>query len=55
MKELLTKNFWRGVKKTYDDALNPPSPEENKALEPPSEANPQHPPPNPDHEEGDRS
>lgn len=33
MKELLTKRFWQGVKKTYDDALKGPPPEE-KTLPP---------------------
>jgi hypothetical protein len=36
MKELLTKNFWRGVKKTYDDARNGP-PADDTALLPPAE------------------
>jgi hypothetical protein len=30
MKELLTKTFWQGVKKTYDDALQGPTPEEKQ-------------------------
>jgi hypothetical protein len=34
MKELLTKRFWLGVKKTYDDALQGPPPEEKPALPP---------------------
>jgi hypothetical protein len=48
MKELLTKTFWQGVKKTYDDALKGPSPED-KTLPPPAEPTPdslpEHPPP----------
>jgi hypothetical protein len=28
MKELLTKTFWQGVKKVYDDALKGEQPEE---------------------------
>jgi len=27
MKEVLTKNFWQGVKKTFQDALEGPPPE----------------------------
>jgi hypothetical protein len=40
MKELLTKTFWQGVKKTYDDALKSPPPED-KALHQPAEAPPE--------------
>jgi len=36
MKELLTASFWKGVKKTYEDALKGPAPEP-KAIEPPAE------------------
>jgi hypothetical protein len=38
LKELLTKTFWQGVKKTYDDALKgPPQPEiETPAIETPA-------------------
>ncbi len=39
MKELLTKTFWTGVKKTYDDALKGPPPEE-KTLPPAAEPTP---------------
>jgi hypothetical protein len=39
MKELLTKRFWQDVKKTYDDALKGPPPEE-KALPPAAEPTP---------------
>jgi hypothetical protein len=39
MKELLTKTFWQGVKKTYDDALKGPAPEE-KTPAPPAESTP---------------
>jgi hypothetical protein len=39
MKELWTKSFWQGVKKTYDDALQGPPPEE-KTLPAPAEAKP---------------
>jgi hypothetical protein len=35
MKELLTKTFWQGVKKTYDDAVKGPS--EDKTLPAPAE------------------
>ena len=34
MKELLTKSFWRGVKKTFDDALEEPSGEANASHTP---------------------
>ena len=44
MKELLTKTFWQDVKKTYDDALKGPPPED-KALDPPAEPSPDSPPP----------
>ena len=30
MKELFTKEFWGGVKKTYQDAQKEPPPEEKK-------------------------
>lgn len=43
MKELLTKGFWQGVKKTYDDALKGPPPEE-KAIEPATQPTPDSPP-----------
>ena len=39
MKELLTKSFWQGVKKTYDDALKGPPPEA-KLIEPDSASTP---------------
>jgi hypothetical protein len=39
MKELLTKRFWQDVKKTYDDALKGPPPEE-KSLPPAAETTP---------------
>jgi hypothetical protein len=29
MKEVLTKSFWQGVKKTFHDALEDPPPTEN--------------------------
>jgi hypothetical protein len=31
MRELLTKSFWLGVKKTYDEALEGPPPEASAA------------------------
>jgi hypothetical protein len=36
MKEVFTKSFWQGVKKTFDEALEDPPPAEN-ALTPPAE------------------
>jgi len=36
MKEVLTKNFWQGVKKTFDEALKSPAPKD--AAAPPSTA-----------------
>ncbi len=38
MKELLTKTFWKDVKKTYDDALKGPPPQ--PAVEAPAEPTP---------------
>jgi hypothetical protein len=35
MKEVFTKRFWQGVKKTFDEALEDPPPAEN-ALEAPA-------------------
>jgi hypothetical protein len=48
MKELLTKNFWQGVKKTYEDALKGPPPDEKTLpapAEPTPESLPEHPQP----------
>jgi hypothetical protein len=47
MKELLTKTFWQGVKKTYDDALKGPPPEDKTLApaEPSTEPTPDSPPP----------
>jgi hypothetical protein len=42
MKELLTKNFWQGVKKTFYKALEDPPPEDN-ASQAPAESNPKPP------------
>jgi hypothetical protein len=42
MKELLTKSFWDGVKKTFNDALEGPPPEESAS---PAPAEPETPPP----------
>ena len=42
MKELLTKNFWQGVKKTFYKALEDPPPEDN-ASQAPAEGNPKPP------------
>jgi hypothetical protein len=39
MKEVLTKSFWQGVKKTFYDALEGPLPEDT-AAQAPAEANP---------------
>jgi len=39
MKELLTKKFWQGVKKTYDEAVNGPPAEVTASL-PPAEGEP---------------
>jgi hypothetical protein len=46
MKELLTKTFWQGVKKTYDDALKGPPPAD-KTLQPAAEPIPDSPPEHP--------
>ena len=34
MKEVLTKSFWQGVKKTFHDALEDPPPTENVSQTP---------------------
>ncbi len=34
MKEMLTKNFWQGVKKTFYEALEEPAPTDNAAPAP---------------------
>jgi hypothetical protein len=34
MKEVLTKSFWQGVKKTFHDALEDPTPSENVSQTP---------------------
>ena len=34
MKEVFTKSFWQGVKKTYDEALQGPPPEESVSKTP---------------------
>jgi hypothetical protein len=39
MKEVFTKSFWQGVKKTFDQALEDPPPAE-QALQTPAEADP---------------
>jgi hypothetical protein len=39
MKEVFTKSFWQGVKKTYDEALEGPPPE-NRASQLPAEGGP---------------
>jgi hypothetical protein len=44
MKELLTKTFWQGVKKTYDDALKGPPPDDKTPQALP-EPTPDSPPP----------
>jgi hypothetical protein len=36
MKELLTKSFWQGVKKTYDEALKGPEAEEGESAKLPA-------------------
>ena len=38
MKEVFTKSFWKGVKKTFDLALEDSPPPANKALQTPAEA-----------------
>ena len=38
MKEVLTKSFWQGVKKTFEDALEGPPPED-KASQAPAAGN----------------
>jgi hypothetical protein len=35
MKEVLTKGFWRGVKKTFYEALEGPPPEDSASQSPP--------------------
>jgi hypothetical protein len=42
MKEVLTKSFWQGVKKTFHEALKGPRPEDS-ASQAPAEANPKTP------------
>ena len=39
MKEVFTKSFWQGVKKTFDEALEDPRPTE-KSLGTPAEGDP---------------
>ena len=39
MKEVFTKSFWQGVKKTFDQALEDPPPG-NEALQAPAEDDP---------------
>jgi hypothetical protein len=39
MKEVLTKRFWQSVKKTFDEALEDPPPE-NNASQAPAEISP---------------
>lgn len=34
MNEVLTKNFWQGVKKTFYEALESPAPQDNAAPAP---------------------
>jgi hypothetical protein len=38
MKEVFTKNFWRDVKKTFDDALKDPPAEANTSTAPEGES-----------------
>ena len=40
MKEVLTKSFWQGVKKTFHEALEGPPPE-TKAAQSPAVGNPE--------------
>jgi hypothetical protein len=37
MKEVFTKSFWQGVKKTFDEALEDPPPADNALQTPPAE------------------
>jgi hypothetical protein len=37
MKEVFTKSFWQGVKKTFDEALEDPPPTDNALPTPPAE------------------
>lgn len=39
MKEVLTKSFWQSVKKTFDEALEDPPPQDN-ASQAPAKVNP---------------
>lgn len=47
MKEVLTKSFWQGVKKTFYEAMEPepPKAKQENAATPPSELPPDPPPP----------
>jgi hypothetical protein len=40
MKEVFTKSFWQGVKKTFDTAREDPPPPAEKALQIPAEGDP---------------
>jgi hypothetical protein len=40
MKEVLTKSFWQGVKKTFYEALEDPPPATTDSTQPPAEINP---------------
>ena len=40
MKEVFTKRFWQGVKKTFDQALEDPPPPADKPLQTPAEGDP---------------
>jgi len=37
MKEVFTKSFWQGVKRTFHEALEDPPPPANQALQTPAE------------------
>ena len=43
MKEVLTKRFWQGVKKTFDEAMEDPPRPESKPPETPVESKPKTP------------
>jgi hypothetical protein len=58
MKEVFTKSFWEGVKKTFDEALEGPPPAENASQTPAeghqSDASTSETPPSPPSVSGER-
>jgi len=47
MKEVLTKSFWQGVKKTFYEAMGPEPPKEDASLAPAAEHGTPSSPPSP--------